>query len=172
MKGVHSQWGYDKASYRRSDMTIGHFQSTLNISKGLPVGIAALSNQTSSHVDIGVLVHAGITFHPDGQVYDLGTGIMERALFVGGEWYPLEPVTNIGAFYDVRWESLFSGVAFDFQAASVGTWIDISAERIWRNTRASMSSPGTTTTSGYFEVRTTGVGTYIDRAIYTATAQN
>ena len=153
-------------------MTIGHFKSTINVSKGLPIGIAALSTQGVDFTDVGVLVHAGIAFHPDGQVQGVGPALLDRTLFVSGEWYQLEPVTNVGACYDVRWESNFNGTDWDFQAASKTTWIQISSERVWRNTRASMASPGTTTTSGYFEVRTTGIGTYIDRDIYTGTATN
>lgn len=153
-------------------MTIGHFQSTIIISKGYPTGIAALSNQISSHTDLGNLVHAGIVFQPDGKVMDLGAGILIYNQFVAGEWYPLEPITDIGTFYDVRCESIFSGTAWDFQPATVGTWIQMSEDRIWRNTVATMAAPSISTTTGYFEVRTTGIGTYIDRDLYTAEAIN
>lgn len=153
-------------------MTIGHFQSTVAATKSIALGVAALSNQASSHFIDTQLVQAGITFHPDGQCYDLGDALGDRAIFVAGEWYPFEPVTNVGRFYEVRCESIFAGTAWDVQPASVGTWVDITSERIWRNTVIIMNAPDISTTTGSFEVGTLGESTAIDTALYTAEASN
>lgn len=134
-------------------------------------GVVALTGGTISHVDSGVLVHSGITFHPNGYCYDLGIGIGDRTLFITGEWWSALPETNIGASYDVRCSSITSGT-WSVQAATVGTWVQINSERIWRNTVASMASPSTKTTTAVFEIRLTGSGSALDSASYTVTAQN
>lgn len=151
-------------------MTISHFQSTILISKGLNTSIGALSNQISAHSQEEVATNAGVTFHPNGQVYDLGPLVANRTLFVSGEWYPNEPVTNIGAFYDIREASLFSGTTWQVQPDTLGTYLKMDVERIWRNGQGGMV-PGVVTSTSLFELYATGTTSpVIASAYYTGEA--
>jgi len=131
----------------------------------------ALSGGFSEHNNTGGVCFAGVTFNVDGECYDMGPALADRTIFVAGEWWPDEPDTGIGSSYDIRQASLFTGT-WTQQAATVGTWVQISVERIWRCNVTAMSAPNVSSASGSFEVRDTGSGSAIDTATYTAEASN
>lgn len=134
-------------------------------------GTVSLTGGTINHTDLGLTVQSGITFHPNGYLYDLGPGIGDRTLFIAGEWWSNLPETNIGASYDVRCASLTSGT-WSAQAAAVGTWVQINTELIWRNTVAAMAAPSVKSTTAVFEISLTGAASAIDSATYTVSANN
>ena len=153
-------------------MSIGHFQSTIILTKGFPIGEAFLSNQTSSHISTGVLLNAGIAFSSDGGVYDVGPLQADRTLFVSGEWHANQPIDNIGQFYDVREESLFSGTTWDFQPGTLGDWFNLASERVWRN-NVTVMDPAVVSSTSNFEIRLKDDGTNVlDSAFYTGTVDN
>jgi hypothetical protein len=133
--------------------------------------VPVISGGSSSHFVSGGAVNAGVTFNVDGECYDLGSALGGRTIFTSGEWWPDEPDTGIGSSYDIRQASLTTG-AWNVQAATVTTWVQISVERIWRCNVTAMSAPNVSSASGVFEVRGTGSGSAIDSATYSAEASN
>jgi hypothetical protein len=149
--------------------------SGFSVKRGLfvPTGgtVPVINGGFSSHFVSGGACFAGVTFNVDGECYDLGSALAGRTIFTSGEWWPDEPDTGIGSSYDVRQASLTSG-AWNAQAASVTTWVQISVERIWRCNVLAMSSPDVSAAAGVFEIRDTGSGSAHDSATYSAEASN
>ena len=82
----------------------------------------------SSANDPGQVVFAGFSFQPDGSIDDRSPGFGRTQLNFG-EWATTEPGAT-GADYEIRCVSMVLGT-FSAQAAAVGTWIDLNAERVW-----------------------------------------
>ena len=135
-------------------------------------GMVVINGGASSYYDPGNLVHSGVAFNVDGECYDVGPGVLIRTIFTSGEWWSDEPDTGIGSSYDVRCASIVGGTTWSFQAATVGTWIQMSSERVWRCTVTAMASPSTRSCTGSFEIRNTGSGTALDTANYSGSASN
>lgn len=123
------------------------------------------------HLNSGLLCAAGVAFQSDGSIDDVGPDGLDRTPINPGEWWSDEPDVGIGASYDIRCVSLSLGT-WSIQAATVGTWIDISAERLWRNTVIGMASPTNKITTGLFAIRVTGGGPDLDTTTITAEAEN
>ena len=126
---------------------------------------------TVSHFDTGVTTHAGITFAADGGLDQLGPGLATRTADTAGEWWSDEPEASIGSSYDVRCASISVG-SWTAAAAGTGTWIDMSAERIWRVTATGAASPITVTCTASFEIRPTGGGSTLATFTVTCEASN
>jgi hypothetical protein len=133
-------------------------------------GEVVINGGVSSHDELGVECHSGITFGPNGQCYDLGPNLGDRTIITSGEWWSGEPDTGIGANYDVRYTSL-SGTAWDFQEASINTWVNCSTEAKYR-TVVTIMNPGTKSTTATFEISETTLASALDSASYTATCNN
>lgn len=138
-------------------------------------GFVAMSGGTSLYIDPGVALFAGHEFTEDGIINGIGPGLGDRTQYVTGEWWDVEPDTGVGADYDVRCESIFAGSAWDTQPASVGTWIQMSSDRIWLNAvNLMMYPPGEVSSNGaYFEISETGNATpLVTKQLYVATVDN
>jgi hypothetical protein len=136
-------------------MTIGHFQSTLAISKGLQLGIAFMTNAGSDQEreENEGICNAKWRFNADGSYDAGGPGPTTYVQVNPGEWYPNEPYSGVGAYYGVQCESIYQAGPWDTQAASIGDWIRMDAARTWAMTRGGMT-PGTSTCSGNFDIAT------------------
>jgi len=81
-----------------------------------------------------------VRFDSDGTIQDNSNNIFTQlgtdldAVDHTSEWWSLNPVVGVGANYDIRCASLVSG-SWDVQAAVVGTWISLSANREWHENR-------------------------------------
>ena len=133
--------------------------------------MVVLDGHSSNHFDFAVLCVAGFTFNLDGSIDDQGPGNLDLSQVDPGTWWSDEPDAIIGNSYDVRCASLVSGT-WSVQAATVGTWIQMSANRNWRSRVIGMSSPDIRSCNGIFEVRATGVGVALDSAQYNTFAEN
>lgn len=99
--------------------------------------------------------HQTIKFFPDGSLGEAEAACSGSFTLYTAEWWRGYPVLNIGALFEVRVASVSSGV-FDIEAASVGTWIDISAERCWgvqRTGGKGGEGPGTDQVIAIMEIR-------------------
>jgi len=97
--------------------------------------------------------NADIQFNTDGSLTISGDS--------GRTWYSAAPSTGIGSSYDVRCSSVVSGT-WDTQAAAVGTWIQISSNRLWRMSRTVMEGAGSDQISATFQIRPTGGPAILD----------
>jgi len=104
-------------------------------------------------------VHSGVYFNSDGTMDEVGPGLTDLT-FLGldqvgndhtGEWYDDSPT---GSQWEIRCASMVSGT-WSGQAASVGIWIDLSGNRLWRVTRLAGKTytPGTIVAIGNMEIR-------------------
>lgn len=79
-------------------------------------------------------VRQEITFFRNGTLGEAGyTGVgacSGVSTLYQGEWWRGSPLLNVGDGFEVRVASVSVG-AFDIQAAVVGTWIAIDADRCW-----------------------------------------
>ena len=141
---------------------------------GQIIGGVVMNGGTSLYIDPGVVLFAGHEFTTDGIINGIGPGLGDRTQYFDGEWWSKEPEANIGSSYDVRCASIDAGSAWDTQAAAVGTWIQMSADRIWTNGVNLMNyPPGEVSSNGCtFEISETGNATAIDSGSYVATADN
>src|SRR5690554_1310640 len=81
---------------------------------------------------------ASVTFRSDGQATSSGNVASSHP--ISGEWWSQEPQTGIGAQYEIRCVS--ADGSFTGQAAPIGTWVDMSSNRLWSVTRGQVG-PGT-----------------------------
>jgi len=103
----------------------------------------------SSWSDAGGGVRSGVDFHQDGYVEDVGPGLTDRTKVIPGEYWSLEPDTNIGTLFELRCASINSGV-WTNQAASVGSWVTLDVGREW-NVVSVMAHPSVEDCNGDFE---------------------
>jgi hypothetical protein len=149
-------------------MTIGHFQSTINsFQQQLTLGVAALSNQVSEHT--AALVFAGVSFDQNGNCNDVGPALVDRTIFVAGEWYPFAPYPDVGQYYDVR-QATQPSIPWDIQGASNGIWTPITEDRIWAMQLGAMDPSGSRSNSTLFEIRSNPELVTLASATYSATA--
>ena len=140
---------------------------------GASGGSVVLSDRSSIHANPAGICHAGIAFSADGIVYDVGPTLGDRTQFASGQWYSGEPSAGIGSSYEVRCASLVSSSGgWDVQAAAVGTWVDISVERVWRDTVVGMEAPAIDTCHAVFEIRPAGGGSVLATATYYVQTSN
>jgi hypothetical protein len=132
-----------------------------------PAGILVLSAASSSQSSAGA-TWSGWEFNTTGSLDEIGPGIGDRT-GVSGEYYSLEPETDVGNFYEVRCASMTAGT-WNTQAASVGTWVDLTAARIWFENVAAMGG-SSASAGGSFEVGLVGTSTAVVTATLTALAQ-
>jgi len=135
-----------------------------------PEGILVLSAASSSHTNLGGVAAAGWDFNSNGTLQDIGTALTGRT-DVAGEYYSLEPETDVGAYYEVRCASMTVGT-WNTQAATVGTWINLSAGRLWFENVIAMAAPSSASAGGSFEIGRVNTSTAIVTATLTAFAQN
>lgn len=101
--------------------------------------------------DSGNLCHAGVIFQPDGGLDKMQVSLTAQVLNAG-QYLSDEPQSAAGNALQVRCSAVNSG-AWTAQAASVGTWVDISEERIWRVTVTSMAAPDIESCGATFQLR-------------------
>lgn len=135
------------------------------------LGFVTLSGELMSSTNTNLTAHSGPAFNPDGSIDEIGPDTTDRVQVDATEWWSDEPEASIGDDYDVRCASINSGV-WDFQAASVGTWIQISIARDWRVTVLTMDAPDQQVCNANFEISLTGGASAIDSAIYEGDANN
>ncbi len=135
-------------------------------------GAVVMTDGTWTKTLAGQNTNAGVTFQPDGGTDELGPLIDDRTAHQAGEWWSDEPEADIGSSYDVRALSVGKTGTWSSAAAADDTWIQISAERIWRNVVAGKASPTSKQTIATFEIRDTGSGGALDSAVYNVTASN
>ena len=104
----------------------------------LPADVSAMDEQPSPATAV-----ASITFNRDGTISDQ-TGVI-------GAWNTLR-VPTVGDAYEIK-HTRSSGLAFSSAAAANDTFVALSANRTWENTRESI---GPRTTIGTWTVRITG----------------
>lgn len=136
-------------------MTIGYFQSTINVTSGLELGIATMTNTGSDQerVEGTGACWAKFRFNADGSYDAGGPGAATYVQVNPGQWYPNEPVSGVGTYYGVQCESIYQAGPWDTQAASVGDWIRMDVARTWSMTLGGMV-PAVATTSGNFDIAT------------------
>lgn len=134
-------------------------------------GFVVITGYDSFQENLGGLTDAGIAFQDNGQIDDVGPGNLNRTQVQFAEWWSKEPEVSIGTLYDIRCASLVTGT-WTSQAASVGTYIQISAERRWSVRVTAMNAPDNKQCRGFFEIRPTGGGSVLDSANHSGDAQN
>ncbi len=98
-------------------------------------GRVAVTNITESHSDINT-AECGIRFNADGSI-EVGKGTGFSPVYTSihpREWWTKEPATGIGNNYQVRCASVTTGspdLLWSDQAAAIGTYITMSAGRVW-----------------------------------------
>lgn len=118
----------------------------------LPADVSATDEQPSPATAV-----ASITFNRDGTISDQ-TGVI-------GTWNTLR-VPTVGDAYEIK-HTRTSGLAFSSAAAANDTFVALSANRTWENTRESF---GPRTTIGTWTVRITGDASSEHTATGTVTA--
>ena len=103
---------------------------------GSQVGTVVATDFDTDEVLSGgaVPVVSGVRFNPLGNVDEISGRSGGAQIFTNihpGEWWSEEPTVGIGADYDIRCEALTSGT-WSLEAAAVGTYVNMSAERVWR----------------------------------------
>ena len=134
-------------------------------------GMVVVTNLSSNQINPGGLCTAGFAFNAAGSIDEIGPAATNLTPVHPGEWWSDEPDVGIGANYDIRCVSLNSGT-WDFQAATVGTWIDLSANRTWRDLVTAMQSPAVESVSGNFAIRPNGGGADLATFIASASVEN
>jgi hypothetical protein len=104
----------------------------------LPADVSATDEQPSPATAV-----ASITFNRDGTISDQ-TGVI-------GAWNTLR-VPTVGDAYEIK-HTRSSGLAFSNAAAANDTFVALSANRTWENTRESL---GPQTTIGTWTIRLAG----------------
>lgn len=120
---------------------------------------------------LGLLTNSGVSFQTDGGVDNVGPLTSDKTAFASGEWWDGEPDAGVGSRFDVRCASISVGSWF-VQAASVGAWVQISSERIWRVNVTTMNAPDVSQCIASFEMRPTGGGPTLATFTVNATASN
>lgn len=118
----------------------------------LPADVSATDEQASPATAV-----ASITFNRDGTISDQ-TGVI-------GAWNTLR-VPTVGDAYEVK-HIRSGGLAFSSAAAANDTFVALSANRTWENTRESL---GPRTTIGTWTVRLTGDASSAQTATGTVSA--
>lgn len=80
------------------------------------------------------------------------------------EWWPPNPVTDVGAGYDIR----VTETSGTFSSGTVGTWIALSSDRTWMVN----ADNSTNTVSFTIEIRPTGGGSTLASASCTISITN
>lgn len=125
--------------------------------------------------------HSGCAWAPEdavGTIDDLGPLFANRTLLGNdydsndhtGEWYDGSPT---GSLWEIACTSMIFGV-FNFNAAAVGTYIDLSTVRIWRMFRAGgkQYTAGTSWAHGNFRIREKAdTANYVDFTMKATTIQ-
>ena len=105
-------------------------------------------------VSIGALPQtATIVFNTDGTITVSGSDNLK--------WNTGSPNASLGANYEVRCSELLDQ-SWDINAASVGTWIDISSNRTWSIIRTVMEGSGQDVVTAIFQIRASGTTTILD----------
>ena len=79
--------------------------------------------------------------------------------FVAGEWHRDEPITGLGDDWDIR-ATVTAGLDPP-DAGTVDTWLALSSNRTWGNTRTGAEGPGTDSSTITFDWRLTGTTTIL-----------
>lgn len=138
---------------------------------GLQGTVQVTSPLTVASSNPGGLCTSGVAFQTDGGLDELGPDIATIVATVAGEYFSDEPSANIGANYDVRCASISVG-SWVTEAAAVGTWVNMSAQRIWFVRVTAMGAPDVDTCTAVFEIRSAGGGATLATFTVNAEAAN
>lgn len=104
-------------------------------------------------------VASGCAFQSDGTIDEVGPvasarrllGLDDNSVNHTGQWKgTIDPL--VGADWEIACLSMVAG-AWDFSAAALGVYINLGAERLWKEQRTIGEGAGTDTATGNFRIR-------------------
>jgi len=134
-------------------------------------GFVSLDGEIMAASNPGGVANSGPIFNTDGSIDEVGPALTDLVQRDPGTWWSDEPETAIGSSYDVRCQSLNVGT-WSFQAATVGTYIQMSVDRRWTTRVIAMEAPAQKLCNANFQISLTGLATALATAIYQGDATN